>query len=201
MNSDIQRISDALYLCSPFLCFDIERADLGYRVIHYTPFSQKSLLHSMLGKDFKIEHVQSYGSFPLVSSRDVSVPDGTLKGLLFALKELIKANMFDESQDFDIFLDESGVVSSDLVLVQDMFNMSLLPSSLKGLYSLLSYNLPVHQAFQVVSNDYAEFVEPDFYKIQIMTDIGMFERKELFGSYGIKIQSIQGYILTCSGLN
>lgn len=201
MNSDIQKISDVLYLCSPFLCFDIDKTDGGFKVTHYTPFAQKDLAQTLLGKDFVIVHRQSYSSFPLVSSMDASVADGTLKGLLFAFKELIKANAPSDVQDFNIFLSESGVVSSDFPVIQNMFDMSLLPSSIKGLQALLSYNLPIHQALQTVSKDYTEFVNPDFYKVQLLTDIGVFERHELFGSYGIQVQHIQGYLLSYEEAN
>lgn len=196
MNSDIQKISDVLYLCSPFLCFDVDKTANGFKVTHYAPFAQKDLVQTLLGKEFTIVHRQSYDKFPLISSRDATVPDGTLKGLLFAFKELIKANMITGSQDFNILLSKEGTVSSDSPMIQTMFDMSLLPSTLKGLYALLSYNLPIHQAFQTVSNDYAHFVSPDFYKVQVLTDIGMFERNELFGSYGIQVQSIQGYMIS-----
>lgn len=196
MNSDIQKISDALYLCSPFLCFDIARLPGGFEVTHYTPFAQKSLLGLMLGEDFTIVHRQCHNNFPEVSSADVSSPDGTLKGLLYAFKVLIKCNMPEGSDDFNILLHKDGVVSSDSPMVQSMFDMSLLPSSLKGLYSLLSYNVPIHQAYQTVSEDYTSFVDPDSYKVQVITEIGVFERNELFGTYGIKVQSIQGFLLS-----
>lgn len=138
MDSSIQKISDALYLCSPFLCFDIAKTDEGFEVTHYAPFAQKTVLQKLLGKEFKLVHKKRYDKFIGVSSSDAGVPDGTVKGLLFAFKEFIKANMADNLSEFTLFLSHSGVVTSDLPMVQNLFDRNLLPCSLKALYSLFS---------------------------------------------------------------
>lgn len=201
MDSSIQKISDALYLCSPFLCFDIAKTDEGFEVTHYVPFVQKDLLQKILGGEFRLVHKKRYTNFTGLSSIDTVVPDGTVKGLLFAFKEFIKANMADTFSEFNLFLDPSGVVTSDLFVVQNLFDLNLLPSSLKALYSLLSFNLPIHQAYQMLSKDYTIFVEPAHYKVTFDTALGVFERHELLGSYGVVSTSIQGYFLSYEKAN
>lgn len=201
MDSSIQKISDALYLCSPFLCFDIAKTDEGFEVTHYAPFAQKTVLQKLLGKEFKLTHKKRYDNFTGVTSSDAGFPDGTVKGLLFAFKEFIKANMADNFTEFTLFLSPSGVVTSDLFKVQNLFDISLLPCSLKAIYSLLSFNLPVHQAYQRLSEDYTAFVEPDYYRFALDTALGVFERHELLGSYGVVSTSIQGYFLSYENAN
>lgn len=203
----IHEVSDLMYLCSPFSVFDIrelEDADVGqhFEVTLYAPFGGKEALHSLLDPSVVVSYVHSYDKIKPSSSSDIGYVDGTVKGLVLAYKEFLQKNLEMQGvdcSDFVVSVTETGYFETNSDIIRSMQDQQLLPSSLFGIMDLLTYRVPVYEALFTVSKSFTEFIEPDYYRLSIRTNIGVFERKELFGSYGLVVDSLQGFIQTFVG--
>ncbi len=207
-----KKISDMLYLCSPLLCFNIEVSDecdadgaVCATVTHYAPFVQQSLLNALLGDGFKITHTMSIDNFQGVDVRCGDL-DGTLNGCLLAFKEFMVANLKDHVSpedlkkdpdllDFSMSITDNGCVSTTSKIITDMQEKQMLPTKLMYIIDMLSCRLPLHQALASASENGEKFVEPNSYRFFVDTAVGSFERNDIFGSYGIKSDALQGFAM------
>lgn len=195
----IQKVADLIYICTPFACFNAKVIDEGtVEVVHYAPFVQHELLNNLLGDEIKVIHKNSIDAYYIEDVKD-GVNDGTVNGCLCAFKEFLKANMEEyitpEELDFTLSVSVDGKVTTSSLLITAMQDENLLPSQLSFIMDLLTYRAPVYQAFEKKSEGYTKFVEPAAYRFFVDTAVGAFEFNELFGSYGIKSEAIQGFII------
>ena len=195
----IKKISDLIYLCTPLACFDALLLDEGtVEVTHYKPFVQHKLLQVLLGDEVKVTHKNSVDVFAIEGVKS-GVNDGTVHGCLVAFKEYLKANMEEfvspEELDFSLSVSASGQVSTSSPIVTAMQDQAMLPTQLMSIMDMLTYRLPVYQAYEKASEGYTKFVEPNLYRLFVETAIGSFERNDLFGSYSIKSEAVQGFVI------
>jgi hypothetical protein len=174
------------------------RDESTVEVLHYKPFVQQDLLQALLGESVYVVHLNSIDVFDIKDVRE-GENDGTVNGCLLAFKEFIQTNLKDyvspEELDFSLSVSDNGQVSTSSSLVTAMQDAAVLPTHLMSIMNFLTYRVPVYQAYEKASEGFTKFIEPNTYRYFLDTAVGAFECNHLFGSYAIKSEALQGFVI------